>query len=159
MQQTIRVLGLALAALVVSIPAQAQSPAPPKTGPVALTVRVQNNSATCVWVSVAYGMIYTPWSWMHEAHNTARFIRPLEHYDFTVVTANALPVPVPMEAKVEGTFMQHKDCSGAHARELTAENKGIQANHHYGTIAKAIAYLTGHDPASYAVSVYNDASN
>jgi hypothetical protein len=148
------VLALAIAALTYSTPVQASAPTPPPgshMGPVGVIVRVKNLSHTCVWVSVAYASFYTPWAWMKDPHNTARFVHPNGFYDFATVTANVLPVPVPVEMKVEGTFMANADCSGAHAREITVINKSILPQEDHGFSAKATSVLTGIDAASYSV--------
>ncbi len=151
-------LGLALAMLTCSVPVRAESPGPQPTtkvrlGPVAVVVRVYNKSKTCVWVSVGYATFYTPWAWMRDPHNTARFVHPNGYFDFAVATANVLPVPVPWEVKVEGTFMTNSDCSGAHAREITAIKKGIVPKDDHGFSARAIATLSGESPATYHVEI------
>lgn len=150
-------LGLALAMLTCSTPvlanAPARAPAKVRTGPVTVVVRAENKSNTCVWVSVAYATFYTPWAWMHEPHNTARFVRPHGYYEFAVATANVLPVPVPWEVKVEGTFMSNADCSGKHEREITTIQKGIIARDDHGFTARATAILSGDIPATYRVEV------
>jgi hypothetical protein len=158
MTKPIRVLGLALAALAFAMPAQAQAPTPTPTPkmlklPVAVHVHVVNYSATCVWVSVAYSTFYTGWSWMTDARNKARFVHPGGYFNFVAATDPVFPLPITMEVKVEGTFMEHKDCSGGHAREITAINKGIPPKDHFGLTAAANALLDGQTPSTYAVSV------
>jgi hypothetical protein len=148
-------LGLAMATVACLSPALAlprHTEPKPLKGPYGLKVMVENNSSTCVWVSVAYATFVTPWNWMTDAHNTARFIRPHEKYEFQHGFMSPLPFPHPLEVKVEGTFMEHANCSGKHAREITAENKGINPSM---AIGKANAYLTGDNPGSYSVKIYN----
>jgi hypothetical protein len=147
--------GVAIAALACATPALATEnvkiPKPLK-GPVGLYVKVENNSSTCVWVSVAYATFITPWSWMTDPGNKARFIRPHQSYEFGAAFMSPVPFPHPLEAKVEGTFMEHADCSGGHAREITAVNKGIVT---HGVTGHANAFLTGESAGAYKVDIYN----
>jgi hypothetical protein len=149
-------LALAIAALTYSAPALANAPTPPPgshMGPVAVIVRVKNLSKTCVWASVGYSNFYSPWAWMRDPDNKARFVHPNGFYDFKVATANILPVPVPVEVKVEGTFMEHADCTGGHAKEITTINKAILPKDDYGFSARATSLLRGDSPSSYSVTI------
>ena len=145
------VAALAIAMLTVSSPAHAQTTKPPgsKFGPVVILVDVKNNSNTCVWVSTAWGMVLTPWAWMDEG---ARFIRPGDSHLFRQNIASPVPGDHPWEVKVEGTFMEHANCTGKHARSaITRYNKGINVSD-MGRLAKAQSTLTGTSVANYDVS-------
>lgn len=131
------------------VPAQTASPPPKAFSPIGFLVRVYNKSTTCAWVSVGYSLPLLPWKWM-SGTSSARFIHPGKYYDFSAAIFQLLPSSA--EVKVEGTFMEHADCTGAHAREITRINYAINV-HSVPPNARATGMLTGQNRETYHVDV------
>jgi hypothetical protein len=123
-----------------------------------MRVTVQNDSTTCVWVSVAVGPKHGSFHWITGAANTARFIKPGAHYVFNGDYAKPVIDWFYGAAKVEGTFMKNPDCSGGHARSaITDDTQSVTLASHQSTVAlgTATGTLSGRDVASYRVVVHN----
>jgi hypothetical protein len=158
------ILSAIIAMLACSVSVQADTPSPtpkPKLHlpvmPMMLELTVHNVSLTCVWVSVAYGTFYTPWVWI-KGNDDAQFIRPNGRHTFHGLLAKPPLIPVPMEAKVEGTFMTHADCSGTHARPaITAIRKNIYSDGfapHKAIVHSARADLSGRSVSTFRIDIY-----